>query len=892
MAQPTHGQADRPLATKLSLGLMVLALSTPAVTAQTGHPTDPIRESRRNAPDAAPSERAVARQLARLDDRLELDTFPDGSGLWTARLAAVLEYRLDEPAASDPVGAPAPDLMRRLASRLRRLGVERGLEGSPPQSPGRTEEREPPGKERAERLRRILETVRLLHDKLDRLEEAPSHETTLQALAAPANDDCASATTITEGTFSGSTSEATADGISSCGSTTGTPDVWYRYTAPQAGSVTFDTFGSSYDTVLSIHDGCPDNGRDVELACNDDADGTVQSQINLDLASSEEVWVRVSGFGGSTGSFELNVEQTETIAGTITRQDTGESISGATVTLYNQYGYSLESVTTGTDGTYTFGGLAEGTYYVRAAADGTIPELYDDVACPFYAYCWPDIDGTPIQVGSEVTSGIDLALAPAGTISGTVTAASSGDPIEAYLELYSGTGSFLDSVYTGLDGTYEIDELPAGKYYLVAEAAEYRNELYDDVPCGSGCDVTTGTRLAVLSGATLSGTDFALDRLGAITGTLTRESTGVALQSERVEAFDSSGFYVRGVYTDSGGTYRLGSLEPGTYYVRSDTYDYRNEVYDDVPCGTSCDVTTGTPLTITLDTTTSGVDLALARLGSITGTVTHTVSGNPIAAGVEVVAYDEAGGYRRSSYTSSVGTYTLERLQPGSYTLATRSDTFLDELYDDMPCPDGCDVTTGDPVSVTVDTATPGIDFALDRLGIIEGQVTAADTGNGLAADIAVYDVSGSLVATDYGSFDGYNVPGLSPGTYYVKTQHYPYSAPAYQDELYDDVPCEPTCDFSQGTGLTVGLNGTVLGVDFVLAPCGGDTYKTIVETLYLGTQGEAACERLTAGDGTTVGSGADVTFRSGGSIVLTDGFAVESGGTFRAVIEPSWTDE
>ena len=46
-------------------------------------------------------------------------------------------------------------------------------------------------------------------------------------------------------------------------------------------------------------------------------------------------------------------------------------------------------------------------------------------------------------------------------------------------------------------------------------------------------------------------------------------------------------------------------------------------------------------------------------------------------------------------------------------------DGYIDELFDDIPCPEGsCDVTTGTPIPVILGLDTPGIDFALgdDRL--------------------------------------------------------------------------------------------------------------------------------------------------------------------------------
>jgi hypothetical protein len=57
----------------------------------------------------------------------------------------------------------------------------------------------------------------------------------LFAQGAPPYDDCANATAIGEGTFSGNTSTATGDGRASCGASFG-PDVWFLYTATVTGN--------------------------------------------------------------------------------------------------------------------------------------------------------------------------------------------------------------------------------------------------------------------------------------------------------------------------------------------------------------------------------------------------------------------------------------------------------------------------------------------------------------------------------------------------------------------------------------------------------------------------------------------------------------------------------
>jgi hypothetical protein len=86
---------------------------------------------------------------------------------------------------------------------------------------------------------------------------------------------------------------------------------------------------------------------------------------------------------------------------------------------------------------------------------------------------------------------------------------------------------------------------------------------------------------------------------------------------------------------------------------------------------------------------------------------------------------------------------------------------------------------------------------------------------------------------------------------------------------------------------LNVPLNATVVGVDLALPRCSFDSYDDLVSYAIVGVYTAEACERVSA-TATTVQSGADVTFRAGREVVLGDGFVVQSGASFRAVVDPS----
>lgn len=87
------------------------------------------------------------------------------------------------------------------------------------------------------------------------------------------------------------------------------PDRLHLFTAPSAGSYTFDAIGSAYDTVIAVHADCDG----AELACNDDfvgnplCGGYECSQVTVALQAGQQVIVAMSGFSGASGSYTLNV---------------------------------------------------------------------------------------------------------------------------------------------------------------------------------------------------------------------------------------------------------------------------------------------------------------------------------------------------------------------------------------------------------------------------------------------------------------------------------------------------------------------------------------------------------------------------------------------------------
>ncbi|MCA9652627.1 MAG: hypothetical protein KC501_22105 [Myxococcales bacterium] len=126
-----------------------------------------------------------------------------------------------------------------------------------------------------------------------------------------ADDGCLSCYDVDLGTgvpqsVGGSNAGGSDSFTSSCG---GGADTIFRFEAPYAGSFTFDTIGSGFDTVLTAYSDCMGS----ELACNDDFAGNPDcggyacSEISLALGAGQVVLIAVEGYSGATGAFTLNV---------------------------------------------------------------------------------------------------------------------------------------------------------------------------------------------------------------------------------------------------------------------------------------------------------------------------------------------------------------------------------------------------------------------------------------------------------------------------------------------------------------------------------------------------------------------------------------------------------
>jgi len=126
-------------------------------------------------------------------------------------------------------------------------------------------------------------TYYIIVDAYDSWSTGP-YALTLGTVTPPPNDTCLTATPITSSTYTGSNDMATHTiNPTTCADSTGDgQDVWFTFTLTATTTVTLETYGSTYDTVLYILQG---SCTGAEVACDDDGGVSLDSYISTSLAA-------------------------------------------------------------------------------------------------------------------------------------------------------------------------------------------------------------------------------------------------------------------------------------------------------------------------------------------------------------------------------------------------------------------------------------------------------------------------------------------------------------------------------------------------------------------------------------------------------------------------------
>jgi hypothetical protein len=132
---------------------------------------------------------------------------------------------------------------------------------------------------------------------------------TTVAAAAPSNDSLATPRVISFNTISGVSGATNVDATKvgeptpSCQPNVGAT-VWWRYRPNVPMSVSLNTSGSSFDTVLAVYRST-ENGL-VQVACSDDVSGGLTSALSFKGAATTAYYIQIGGYLGANGNISFS----------------------------------------------------------------------------------------------------------------------------------------------------------------------------------------------------------------------------------------------------------------------------------------------------------------------------------------------------------------------------------------------------------------------------------------------------------------------------------------------------------------------------------------------------------------------------------------------------------
>ncbi len=515
------------------------------------------------------------------------------------------------------------------------------------------------------------------------------------------------------------------------------------------------------------------------------------------------------------------------ISGHVYEADGKTPVQGTLIqTILATSGRQWVYTNTGSDGAYQLANLAPGDYTVRADKYGYITEYYKE------KHNNSDADKVPVTAG-ENTSGIDIILDIGGVITGCIYQADGITPLSGVEVHALCTDPDKHSMFTGksaANGNYIIRGLESGQYQVYTFKKGYIQEYFDGKYCADKF-----APVNVTAPETIPAVNFKLERGGAIAGHVYKADGVTPIEKILIDCsgLDVDFGYSLSAITADDGSFIITGLPSGKFRINAGKIAYFSEYYNDVR-----DPASATPVEVVAPNITQGIDFTLNKRGSISGRITRSSDGAPIA-GAEVTA-EIAGEQRypqRTARSQDDGSFVIDGLADGSYSVSAITPGYLKEYYDGITEDSDESKAKARLVSVTINADTPDINFALKKGGSISGCVYKLDgktplEGAGVYAssdpsDHKLYS-SGSTKSDADGS---YTIAGLPSGKYQVHA-----GKPGLVTEYYKD-------DYigHSASSIVVAAPETTQNIDF-----------------YLGTYGSIS-GRITSADGGTPIAGAEV---------------------------------
>jgi hypothetical protein len=422
--------------------------------------------------------------------------------------------------------------------------------------------------------------------------------------------------------------------------------------------------------------------------------------------------VRAQAVTSVTKPIDVRLDPSVEITGRVTRG--GAGIEGV---MINAIGESMSSTTTGFDGSFRLTDLAPGQLMLNATKPDEFIQQIRPVTAP--------------------AADVVLEIPPGGRITGRVADKSTGAPVTSFQAGVStprGGGMMImmpasmRSV-TNDDGTFALENVPAGQMQLVVSAPGYTTSRISNLTVEEG-KTLANIEVALDTGVKLSGHVTGPDG-SALAGVSVRQDM-VAGRTMRVPGGSAEGTAT----TDSNGDYSMEALEPG-----EKTFVFQRGGY------------LQTSKTVTLSGKEAQLDAQLSTGSRVSGFVV-TEGGAPVAdANVHASSASDSGFGGKATRTDSSGAFTFEGLAPGHYTFSAGKTGYADGILRDF------DVVSGGQPRVVLKTG-----------GVISGHVSGLTDAELAQAVVTASNSNGNNVSSvDAGG--NFRIEGAPTGTVRVNAR-------------------------------------------------------------------------------------------------------------------------
>jgi len=407
---------------------------------------------------------------------------------------------------------------------------------------------------------------------------------------------------------------------------------------------------------------------------------------------------------------------------------------------------------------------------------------------------------------------VTVAPQPSGIISGQVADQQTNLPISTahvWAELI-GRIEWRIEADVDADGNYVLRRLIPGLYVVKADARKYLHEFYEEKS-----HFDEATPVSVAENDSVPGIDFTLSKGGTITGFVGMDGDSSEIGGAHVLSVSAvepqNQRKWRHTVTDENGNYEITTLPTGSYVLSADAAGYKFEYFDDATSFGQAD-----PVSLTEPETVSDIDFYLAGGTAIAGNVQNS-DGDPLNRAVVRILSLSANRphYFREVRTDENGDYIVE-VRPGNYFVRAEAHGYLGEFYDDA-----LELSDADTIAVAEDQHVTGIDFVLDPLASISGNVVDAQTKDPLEAVVYAFPEPSRLAdptrpaidarypyAAKTDSLGNYVIENVRPGKYYIRAE-----AHGYLPEFWKEA-----AELNEADAVVITESTGAEGIDFTLS--------------------------------------------------------------------------